>query len=120
MHLFFWYLLAAIVVPLILHNPSEAAITDDPKYCGTPARDAQGQIIRNSSVLRAFDKAHPCPIPTTTTACLGWRRDHVIPLACGGCDSVGNLQWLPLEMWKAKSLWERKIYGGNGISEGCP
>lgn len=114
------------LLALLLLVPTLAAAAGDPRFCGPPARDASGQIIRSSAVLRDFKKLHPCPLdvlglrPEPLPSCPGWILDHPLPLACGGCDVVGNLQWLPEAMWRAKSLWERKVYGGNGISAGCP
>ena len=93
--------------------PVYAGVLDETRYCGPPARDTKGQIIRRADVLRAFEKVHPCPAPVGTT-CPGWYRDHVIPLACGGCDAVSNLQWLPEAQWKAKTLFERRIYAPGG------
>lgn len=87
----------------------------DLRYCGTPARAANGDILRRADVLREFERLHPRPNDGRR-----WYRDHVIPLACGGCDSIENLQWLPEDQWRAKSKWERVVYGGNGISLGCP
>lgn len=90
---------------------------DETRYCTvTPSRDADGSISRRADVLRAFKKVHPCPATGKTTgACPGWNVDHVISLACGGCDSVSNLQWLPNEIKrcagdKCKDRWERKVY----------
>lgn len=86
------------------------------RYCGPPKRSASGEIIRRADVLAAFKRAHPCPSTGRTTgACLGWSMDHVIPLACGGCDAVSNLQWLPLSIKicadpHCKDRFERKIY----------
>jgi hypothetical protein len=99
---------------LLLLLPTLSLATDL-RFCGAPARDASGQIVRSQSVLRQFEREHPKPQDGKV-----WIRDHVIPLACGGCDAVANLQWLPEAQWRAKSLWERKVYGGNGISAGCP
>jgi hypothetical protein len=45
---------------------------------------------------------------STSGACPGYVKDHVIPLACGGADSVGNLQWQTVEDAKAKDRWERQ------------
>ncbi len=87
----------------------------DPRFCGPPARDNENRIIRSQSVLRQFEALHPKPGDGQR-----WYRDHVIPLACGGCDSVDNLQWLHEKAWRDKALWERKVYGGRGISVGCP
>ena len=108
-----------LLIFLGLVVPVYAGNLDETRLCGPPARDAEGEIVRRGDVLRAFERVHPCPAPVGN-ACPGWRRDHVIPLSCGGCDSVGNLQWLPTEAWRFKSSWERKIYGGRGASVGCP
>ena len=81
---------------------------EEMRYCGAPLRNADGTIARSSAVLSAFKRAHPCPATGLSTgACPGWIMDHVIPLACGGCDAVANLQWLPTDLWKQKSLFER-------------
>ena len=99
----------ALVLLLLLASGS--ALGQDPRYCGPPKRDAKGVIVRSSAVLRAFQAENPCPATHATTgSCPGWIKDHVRPLASCGCDSVDNLQWLPIEMWRAKSLWERKVY----------
>jgi len=94
---------------------------DETRCCTVPQRNVQGEIIRRADVLAAFKKAWPCPSTHKTSGpCPGWIMDHVVSLACGGADSVANLQWLPVALWKAKSLWERKVYGGHHISPGCP
>lgn len=93
--------------------------TQELRYCGPPKRDAKGNIIRRADVLAAFQKIHPCPATGSTTgACVDWAKDHVIPLACGGCDAVSNLQWLPVGMKAAaaqngalpKDRFERNVY----------
>lgn len=86
------------------------------RYCGAPERYANGRIKRNHTVLVVFEHLHPCPAPNHPPgACPGWAMDHIIPLACGGCDAVWNLQWLPLEIKSCagttcKDRFERKIY----------
>ena len=90
------------------------------RYCGEPKRNASGEIIRRADVLAAFQKIHPCPSTGLKTgACPGFAKNHVIPLACGSCDEVSNLQWLPLQIktcsaWYCIDRFERKIYD-NGI-----
>lgn len=85
------------------------------RYCGEPKRRADGTIIRRQDVLTAFKRAYPCPATGNVTGgCPGWAIDHVIPLVCGGCDAVVNLQWLPNEL-KSKAVvgkdrFERWIY----------
>jgi len=107
----------ALALMLLVVLPAFAAL--DPlmevRTCGEPRRMADGSILRRADVLTAFQKAHPCPVTGKTTgACQGWAIDHVIPLACGGCDAVWNLQWLPNSIKSAagalpKDRWERKI-----------
>lgn len=85
------------------------------RYCGSPKRDKNGEITRRADVIAAFKKEHPCPVNNAVSgSCPGWAIDHVIPLACGGCDAVSNLQWLPNGIKSAavigKDRFERKIY----------
>lgn len=88
----------------------------DPRYCGAPLRDENGDIVRNASVVYQFRKLYPCPVTGLSTGrCPGWSVDHVIPLVCGGCDSVANMQWLPNEIKSAagtlpKDRWEQRVY----------
>lgn len=113
--------LLLICLGLVIAPPVDAGPLDETVFCGAPKRDLFGNIERSSAVIRAFKKLHPCPSTKLTYgACPDWVLDHPKPLACGYCDSVDNMQWLPYEVWKAKSLWERKIYGGRGVSPGCP
>ena len=90
------------------------------RYCGEPKRDATGNIIRRADVLRAFQQIHPCPSTGLPTgACPYWQKNHGAPLACGGCDSVSNLNWVPTIIktctaWYCIDRFERKIYD-NGI-----
>jgi hypothetical protein len=49
---------------------------------------------RSRAVTREFQREHPCPSTGKTSgACPGCRKDHIVPLACGGRDAVSNLQW---------------------------
>ena len=92
------------------------------RYCGEPKRDARMEIIRRADVLNAFQKIHPCPSTGLKTgACPDWQRNHTIPLACGGCDSVSNLNWLPVMIktcraWYCNDRFELKI-NDNGIAD---
>lgn len=105
-----------LVTALFILSDSHSATPTDIRFCGTPVRDANGDIIRSSRVLSDFQKLHPCPSTGLPTgACPGWAKDHVISLACGGCDAVFNLQWLPNDQKStagahAKDRYERKIY----------
>lgn len=87
------------------------------RYCVTaPVRASDGAIARSASTIAAFKRAHACPATGLHTgACPGWAIDHVIPLDCGGCDAVSNMQWLPDPIKSAsgvypKDRWERRIY----------
>ena len=86
------------------------------RYCGSPERTAYGVIKRSMAVTSAFQKIHPCPSTGLKTGnCPGWSINHTIPLACGGCDSVSNMDWMPNEIkscsepW-CRDRWERKVY----------
>lgn len=109
-------LLFAVLAGSVHCAPTYSAATDETRYCGQPMRDSSGAIYRSSKVRAAFIKAHPCPTTGLTTgACHGWQVDHVIPLACGGCDVVWNLAWLPIIIKSGpgqfpKDRWERKVY----------
>lgn len=100
----------------VLSTAAWAGPLDETRYCGSPVRNTDGTIKRSSTVLTAFKKIHPCPATGLTTgACPGWSMNHVIPLACGGCDSVSNLAWLPVQIKSCSSWWcvdryERKVY----------
>jgi hypothetical protein len=85
------------------------------RYCGPPARLADGSIRRRADVIAAFRKFHPCPGTLKFTgACANWSINHEIPLACGGCDAVFNMRWLPNDVKSAAGphavdRFERKI-----------
>lgn len=104
---------------LVLCALVSLAAAQDPRYCGPPARDADGGIHRSTAQRAAFVRMHPCPVNGAVTgACPGWSVDHVIPLACGGCDTPVNMQWLPATIkscagTQCKDRWERKIYETN-------
>jgi len=107
--LLFALLLAALLVPAVV-------FPQDARYCGPPARDADGTILRSRAVLRAFQQVYPCPANGAAAGrCPGWYKDHIIPLVCGGCDNISNLQWLPGEIKTCsgslcKDRWERRVY----------
>ena len=85
-----------LLLCLIIVLPALANPLLETRYCGEPKRNATGEIIRRADVLAAFQKIHPCPSTGLTSgACMGWQKNHEAPLACGGCDSVSNLKWVP-------------------------
>lgn len=114
-HLVLMVLMLVLSVTTLWHRGAEAGLMDETRFCGQPIRNDHGDIIRRADVLREFERQNPRPRDGRR-----WYKDHVIPLACGGCDAVSNLQWLHEDAWRDKSLWERKVYGGRGISPGCP
>ena len=101
---------------LLLFVSFSAFAFEDPRFCGEPKRDSSGKIERSMTVLREFQKLHPCPSTGLEKGkCPGWAIDHVIPLACGGCDTINNLQWMKNSIkscagTECKDRWERKIY----------
>ena len=115
-------ILAALVL-LMPVSIVRAGALDEIRYCGPPKRNAAGEIVRRADVKTAFRKAHPCPVRAHVAGvCPGWEIDHVIPLACGGCDAVSNMQWLPLELKRSpngKDGFEREIYGGVVAGTSC-
>lgn len=106
----------AITLLAFLLLVAPLALAQDPRYGGPPERDADGSIKRSRAVLREFQRIHPCPSTGLQSgACPGWFKDHVIPLVCGGLDSVENLQWLPGAIktcagTTCKDRWERRVY----------
>jgi hypothetical protein len=64
---------------------------------------------RSLEVKHEFQRQHPCPSTGRPTGvCPGYIKDHIVPLACGGLDSVANLQWQTVADAKAKDKWERR------------
>lgn len=105
-----------VVVAFILYGATAlAGPFDETRYCGEPKRAADGTLVRSQAVVSAFRKLHPCPrTGKTSGACVGWQVNHTIPLACGGCDAVSNMQWLPVQIKTGWQDWnidrfERKI-----------
>lgn len=98
----------------------------DYRYAGEVVRDADGSIHRSTKVINAFKKQWACPSTGLHKGpCPGWAIDHTIPLACGGKDAVFNMAWIPDEGKSCaadycKDRYERKVYGGNELSPGCP
>lgn len=108
-------LIAVLALLLLAALPVRADPLVETRYCGAPVRNAAGGIVRRADVLAAFQRAHPCPSTGLRTGpCAGWHKNHEIPLACGGCDSVSNLIWLPVSIKTCSGphcvdRYERKI-----------
>src|SRR5439155_6030761 len=67
------------------------------------ARDSRARLHRSAAAKDAFlrQTGHPKGWP-------GHVVDHIVPLACGGADSPGNMQWQTVGEAKAKDKVERK------------
>ena len=78
---------------------------------GTGCRNSRRTSIAGGQA--SISAATPVPVETgsLTGRCPGYIKDHIVPLACGGPDSVANLQWQTVEPAKAKDKWERKGCG---------
>lgn len=112
----FLVILILLILALGMFLENAEAQTIDPRFCGEPARSADGSIKRSTTQRSLFVRMHPCPVTGQVSgACPGWSVDHVIPLACGGCDAPFNMQWLPAKIKscagsECKDRWERKVY----------
>jgi len=74
-----------------------------------PSQAAGHRPRRSAAARRAFRRLHPCPATGLLKgACPGYVIDHVMPLACGGADAPGNMQWQTLRDAKAKDAVERR------------
>lgn len=118
--------LALLLLPLAVYAQETPNPLTDIRYQGVVIRDTSGKTFRSNAVINAFKAQWACPSTGKHTgACAGWAIDHVVPLDCGGVDAVWNMQWLPNEIKSAKGPFskdhfERRIYGGNAMSPGCP
>jgi hypothetical protein len=66
---------------------------------------------RDRNVPAEFQRLYPCESTGKKTGpCPTHVRDHVIPLACGGPDSIANMVWQTVEEGKAKDRWERECW----------
>jgi hypothetical protein len=98
----------------------------DIRYAGQVNRGPTGATARSTRTIAAFKSQWACPATGKHAgACPGWAIDHVVPLDCGGVDAVWNMQWLPDQIKSAagpfnKDHFERRVYGGNKLSAGCP
>ena len=77
--------------------------------CVAVARHALASERRSRAVARELQREHLCPSTGLTSgAGPGYRRDHIVPLACGGPDAVSNMQWQTVAEARAKEAWERQ------------
>ena len=69
--------------------------------------DADAKQHRSTASRAEFIREHPCPSTGERRGhCPGWIVDHVNPLACGGTDAPGNMQWQKIADAKAKDKVE--------------
>lgn len=121
---------AAVVIWGVVFYDQAHAVTLDPytdyAMTGVVLRNPDGTTKRDSKVISAYRKLYACPSTHKFTgACPGWALDHTRSLDCGGIDAVWNLTWMDNRIKSCagdycKDRYERVIYGGKGISKGCP
>jgi hypothetical protein len=74
--------------------------------------EAAAREYRSRGVTREFQREYPCPSTGERSgACPGYRKDHIVPLACGGPDAVSNMQWQTIADARAKDRRERRACG---------
>ena len=66
-------------------------VNADIRYCGEPARDRYGKIIRSAAVIAEFQRLYPLPANYKRS---DYQINHAVPMVCGGCDIVENLIWM--------------------------
>ncbi len=86
------------------HHAPKAHAPRPPRTHATPApgtRDRHGRLKRSEEAKRDFERqtGHPHGWP-------GHVIDHKVPLAEGGADAPGNMQWQTVEEAKAKDKVE--------------
>lgn len=104
-------LLAAVATAACaqLPEPGTPGAPADSRYCGEPARYANGVIKRSRAQRQRFVDVWPMPQDGRV-----WYVDHVLPMSEGGCDLPHNMQWLPADLktcaGHCKDRWERSVY----------
>lgn len=86
--------IALLAADLTLASPDLTCRVRDPKT---------GVVVRSRARRTMFWRATGYPKGRP-----GYVVDHLVPLACGGCDLPSNMQWLTIEEWRAKTKWERR------------
>ena len=67
---------------------------------------SEARIKRSQGAKVEFKREQPCPATGASKGpCKGWVIDHIQPLACGGADAPGNMQWQSVADGKAKDKW---------------
>ncbi|MFM8330661.1 MAG: DUF4124 domain-containing protein [Candidatus Methylumidiphilus sp.] len=101
---------AGVVLPI---DEAQPPLAPPPSVASAPFRSQSGgghrRIARSQSQKNRFKAFHPCPANGEPSGpCPGYVVDHIKPLACGGADDPGNMQWQTVAAGKAKDAWERK------------
>ena len=69
---------------------------------------AEAELHRSQKAKVIFKYSNPCPSTGRIKgSCPNYIIDHIKPLACGGADSVENMQWQTKSEAKVKDRWER-------------
>lgn len=97
-----------VVAPTATPDPGSCSNTILPERLETPdltcrARNRKGEVVRSAYRRSLFWRMTGFPKGRD-----GCYADHVVPLACGGCDVPSNMQWLTEAEWKDKTRWERR------------
>jgi hypothetical protein len=93
--------LSAALTAVFLSSAATSPLLAQRKAAGV-SRDSHGRIARSSKAKREFEKESGYPHGRP-----GYVIDHRVPLANGGADAPGNMQWQTKAEAKAKDKWER-------------
>lgn len=86
-----------------VYRPTPATASRPAASGRAPSSSSRAPIARSRAAVAAFRRSNPCPATGRTAgACPGWEVDHVVPLACGGPDTVANMQWLTAQANRSK------------------
>jgi len=81
-----------LAVLLTFASTQAMAQLSEIRMCGEIKRDADGDVSRSLHTVNDFKDLHPCPSTGLRYGSYpGWSVEHVIPLACKGCDTVENV-----------------------------
>lgn len=102
-------LLLLLVCTLLVLAPGWASKRRSHSTHTSHATHARHRTHRSLAAKNSFKRQHPCPSTGKRSGpCPGYVIDHVKPLACGGADAPGNMQWQTVTEGRAKDKWERK------------
>lgn len=83
-----------------------------------------GAVDRSTNERRHFGEENPCPVDQQKkyTHCKGYNIDLITPLCLGGKDHKSNMQWLSVDVMKAKTKIEKAVCACNKKfgSASCP